>query len=114
MFNNISTTAGRQLLPLGKLTTQAAALALRKGSVTGSVDSASQFIPLLNWEEDRISLRDLSSLPTLSEPAKSIANKGSRPQVDSDASISSSSDEEFEPAARRVRGGTVLKSRRKN
>ena len=114
MFNNSSTTAGVQLLSPGKLATKTAAIALRKGSTATSVNGASQFVPLLNWEEDKEPSRDLPSLPTLSKPATiSSENKGSTLQVDSDASISSSSDEELKPAAQRARKVTALRPRRK-
>ena len=114
MFNSASRTAERRLSP-GDLAAKSATVAFRKGSTASSVAGASQFIPLLSWEEDRGPSQDLLTLPTLSNSVESIPESNShRHQVaDSDASISSSSDEEFKPAARRVRRVAALNSRRK-
>ena len=93
-----------------------AALALRKGVTGGSNDRAAQFVPLLNWEEDRVaSVPLLPNLPHRSNSAhdNKAVRTVNRSNSDSDASISSSSDEEFQPAGRRVRRLAAATSARK-
>lgn len=113
MFNSTNTTAGRQLLSPGKLTTQNAKLAFRRGSTASSVNGASQFVPLSTWEDNREPSSNITSLPTSLASAKATPEtQADTTQVVSDASISSSSDEEFKPAARRVRRVALLEPRR--
>lgn len=117
MFSNTGSSAGGQLPSPGELSTKATTAALRKGSTASTVDSASKFVPLLNWKEDRGPSPDLLTLPTLSKSTQSVPNtNGSRRHVraaESDPSISSSSDADFKPAARRVRRVAALHLRRK-
>ena len=114
MTNNASIAAEGALATLqGGLTTESSRKALWKDGTARLDSTPLQFVPLLNWEEDR-----KATLPISDHSQHIRVNKASQSgnainDADSDASISASSDDELRPAGRPVQRVTAVSSKRK-